>query len=1100
MRCKHTWLGIVLFALLVALALPWTGVAEEEFTEDVLPPQADLYEEELPDDWNIVTAHNYILIIDNSRSTTGRHSLGAATDPKGLRFDAARLVYNNVVSAAATGARGKIGVIVFCGTENCVSYGPLDIDDPQLEEQIGSLLNEAANANRRDDYTDIRTALQTAKGMLDGFEDETSVILLTDGVNDLTNKANPFTRPENIQANADSVALVGEMHQEGADFQIVALTTKADLSEDDPLMVFINQLAEAGGGEAQEDGSYGNVLKATQADLDSKLVQMLIKAESASEYIQTIVNYTPVDSAFLVPYEGIADVTVNLTFMPEDKAKLDRVALVAPDGAVYDLWQGGEAREQAGISITEDRSYIMLRVPNPEAGEWHMQVSGQVDASGDEARVLLNAVVRLNHSLRIIARMPATAGANELVRVTARFQRYDGENFVDLEDSGIYEQSEATLTMIAPDGTEKSGTMKWNGEQYAIGFRPKVTGQWGARVLAVNPYYREGQENIHLEVVPASTPSPEPVAEATPTPTLEPTPTPGPGETPAPTPTPTPEPTPSPTPSPSPTPKVVPIEDFTVAVSSVTTVNDENYLIPGSMPVIVAWQVEGKTDYVEGELLENGEVIQSGIQSGDSLDRAAFKEGAQYELRISAMPKNGTLVDYEPTVESVLFQAAPAVVPVENIEIHIDPQVGEGDGFIYVDGGAEQITPSWTIDGEADFAVAALMKDGAALRTVQSGEGMDPADFEINVDYELQISAMPKNGTIVKEQPVTYSQVFRVIPPAQPVEGLSVGASGVEPKDGVYALKNNQATLSWGYGSGDVDHYELTVKDPEGNVYLQDSIGGNQTEYTFTMQEEGDYRVALTAVPRYALDDENNRVTEAVVRPHIATFIEKYWYFIAGGAALLVAAIVGLVLLIQTRAPKVVGAMRVRCEELSLDAKLAFADERKGVKLASPITAHRTLAKLKGKKAYALLKNVRADMVRANNLGRVASDIGGPETQARNDAITHRPNERLIRLLYTDPATKRQDVCFVGRHDIEATAMELSDGGKTYVFEFGSPNAAPARRKEEPVEATPAEPVAETPAEPVEEVRAEFQEEVREASTEEFRDETSEESHDETQL
>ena len=53
-----------------------------------------------------VAPHNYILIIDNSRSTTGRHSLGGATDPKGLRFDAARLVYQNVASSAARKAPG----------------------------------------------------------------------------------------------------------------------------------------------------------------------------------------------------------------------------------------------------------------------------------------------------------------------------------------------------------------------------------------------------------------------------------------------------------------------------------------------------------------------------------------------------------------------------------------------------------------------------------------------------------------------------------------------------------------------------------------------------------------------------------------------------------------------------------------------------------------------------------------------------------------------------------------------------------------------------------------------------------------------------------
>ena len=240
-----------------------------------------------------VKPHNYILIIDNSGSTRGRHSLGDATDPKGLRFDAAQLVYQNVVSAAATGSRGKLGVIVFCGPKNCVSYGPLDIDDGALDDKIGKYLSAAANAKHQDAFTDIRTALQKAREMLSGFEGNTSVILLTDGVNDLTNRSNPFSRSENIKANEESARIVEEMHEEGVDFQVIALTAQENVTNADDFMVFINTLAKAAGGVPGADGEYSNVLMATQADLNSKLLQMLIKAESASESIQTIVGDTP---------------------------------------------------------------------------------------------------------------------------------------------------------------------------------------------------------------------------------------------------------------------------------------------------------------------------------------------------------------------------------------------------------------------------------------------------------------------------------------------------------------------------------------------------------------------------------------------------------------------------------------------------------------------------------------------------------------------------------------------------------------------------------------------------------------------------------------
>ena len=315
---------IALLALLLISALPMAGLSEEAMAQ-----------------------HNYILVIDNSRSTTGRHSLGEATDPMGLRFDAARLVYQNVLSS---GKDGQLGVIVFCGPKNCVSYGPMDVHDPNLDAEIGDNLNAEANKNRRDAYTDIRTALQTALSMLEGFEGQTSVILLSDGVNDLSNKSDPFNRPENIEANDQSVALVEAIHEAGADFHVIALTTRADVTADDPFMAFINRLAAAGGGEPAGDGSYDNVLVATQADVESKLLQMLIQAESASQVIQTIVGYTPVEESFTVPYTGITDVTVNITFMPEDKARLQKVALASPGGQTWTLWEGGAAQEADGAA------------------------------------------------------------------------------------------------------------------------------------------------------------------------------------------------------------------------------------------------------------------------------------------------------------------------------------------------------------------------------------------------------------------------------------------------------------------------------------------------------------------------------------------------------------------------------------------------------------------------------------------------------------------------------------------------------------------------------------------------------------------------------
>ena len=982
-----------------------------------------------------VAPHNYILIIDNSRSTTGRHSLGGATDPKGLRFDAARLVYQNVASSAAAGAKGKIGVIVFCGTDNCVSYGPLPIDDPNLDAQIGDYLNEAANEKRRDNFTDIVTALETAKAMMSGFKGDTSVILLTDGVNDLTNKSDPLSRPENIKANERSVEIAGEMREAGADVHVIALTTQEDVNKIGGMMDFIHQLAEAGGGEAMEDGALNNVLVATMDDLDSKLVQMLVKAESGSD-VQTIVQHTPVDAPFTVPYNGITDATVNITFMPEDKPLLDKVALVSADGERLTLWEDGAPREQAGITVVDERSYIMLDIPAPKAGTWNMVVTGRGEDA--DSRALINAVVRFNHNLRLSVDMASEVQANERMRAAVWFQCYDGERYVDVTDEELYRKSEATLTMISPDGKQKTAALKWNGERYTIGFTPKVAGNWRARVRVRNPYVEETTDELSFTVIASQTPEPaaEATSEATPEPTPEAAPvtdgepTPEPTVTPEPTPTPTPKPTPKPTP----TPKVAEIKSIELALSSTVTGEDgECILLQNNGAVIVAWNIDGNIDYAEAELLEDGEIIQAGIQSGDSLDRALFKEGAQYALRLNVMPKNGSKVGMDPKTETLEFTLAPKMTAVTGIELSVEPLAEANADPVRVDGNSESVTLSWTIGGASDDVTATLSEDGTKLKDVENGEAVDRELFKSDTDYTLTVSAMHKNGALYKLKPVTQSLTFRVNPKCEPVEGLSLSASDGEAEDGVVRLKGQGTELNWTYDKGVVDHFVLVVTDEAGAVVQREQLGGGQSGYQLTLTKDGDYTAALTAVPKYAPSEAVNAVASVVVRPHIPTFLEKYWMFVAAGAVLLIAALIGLVILMQVRAPKVVGRLRVTCEELGLNAVLPFADERKGVKLNSPMTAHPVIKKMKGKKAYALLSNVRLNMTRANNLGQVNASAVKPQSAD----IMHRPNERLISAVYTDPSTKQQAACYVGAHDAEPSELSINDAGHTYTFLFG---------------------------------------------------------------
>ena len=999
MMLKRTsrWFVGILIALL-AVSAAWTGLAEAAEA-----------------DGTAVKPHNYILLIDNSRSTTGAHSLGGATDPRGLRFDAAQLVYQNVVSSADMGRRGKLGVIVFCGPKNCVSYGPLEIDDPALYDKVGKYLNAAANAKRRDNYTDIRTALQTAKDMMADFEGDTSVILLSDGVNDLTNRPNPFKQPENIEANAQCAALVAEMHEQGADFQLIALTAQEDVADNDAFMVFINELAKAGGGEAGRDGEYGNVLMATQTDLNSKLVQQLIKAESASESIQTIVEYTPVDAPFTVPYRGITEAAVNVTFMPEDKALLKRVALVDPKGKRHTLWNARGPREEEGFHVTEGRSYIMLDVIDPEAGEWRLAVDSR-EASGDDSRVLINAVVRFNHNLRVKVEMADTVPLGESTRIDAWFQVYD-EVYEDLTDSDIYAQSTATLTVYTPGGNKKTVAMRQDGDRYTTHFRPKVAGDWKAEVKVRNPYVQETLDDIEFHVIaPAVTPepTPEPTSELLPEETVAPTATPRPRQTPVPTPTPSPE------------PQVVPITSLALSIEpSVTTEAGETFLTGGK--TIFVWTLEEETDSVEAVLMQ-GEKVIGKLVSGMSFDSSFFKEGVDYAFQVTAMPKNGEIMGAEPVVQTLSFRAAPAPLSEEDITLDVQPRMEDSDDAVYVDRNAGAITLSYAVNRATDSVTARLLEDGEPIaEDLQSGDTIERSRLKDGSEYTLAVSALPKDGALTGTQPTDKALAFRLYPMPAAVEGLTLEVPGGKSKNDVSKVKGNSAQLTWS-ADGNIDHYELTVTDANGNLISRENLPASSTSYTLH-KGKGDCRVELAAVPRYATSDDLS-VARTSVTVHSLSLLERFWYILVALVLLLAGGGVALFMLLKDRnAKRVTGTLRVRCDALGLNQLLTFFDDRKGVKLDQPITTHQDLAKLKGKPAYALLSNVKVNNAVTDRDGRAPGE--SPEEDSR-----HRGNARVVRLTFTHPQTKQDTVCYVGRYDVEPTVMTLTDGTQSQEFTF----------------------------------------------------------------
>jgi len=648
----------------------------------------------------------------------------------------------------------------------------------------------------------------------------------------------------------------------------------------------------------------------------------------------------------------------------------------------------------------------MLGVPSPRAGDWSVVVTSR-KASDDASRVLINAVVRFNHNLRLRVEMDDVVTAGDTAKIDAWFQTFNGETFEDLEDSDIYSQSTARLTVHTPGGNEKTVTMKREGSRYTLSFRAKAEGTWSADIQVHNPYVEAAAEDIRFEVVPPATPTPQP--------------------TPQPTATATPRPTARPTPTPTPTPEVVPIRSLDLSIEpSVTTEGGETLVGPGN--VTFSWTVEGETDSVEAVMLEGDRVL-GGMVSGVAFDSSFFQPGKTYALQVSAMPKNGELLSAEPTVATLAFRAAPQPFSEEALLLEVGPTVPDSDDAVYIDRNAEAVTLSWEVAGEADSVRAELLEDGEVLQAdLQSGDSLPRDQFRDGAEYALRVSAVPRDGELAGVEATEKTLAFRLYPLPEPVSGLTLDVTNGALKDGVARIRGNTAQLAWGQDGGRVDHYELRVTDAGGATVLSQTLAAGQASFPLSKTDKGDWEVQLLAWPRYAAGEGDCAI--AAVRVHSLSFLEKFWPFIAGGAALLAAGAVAAFLLLKDRnAKRVTGTLRVRCEALGLDKQLTFFDDRKGVKVGDPITRHPELTRLKDKRALALLGNVRLDNAMTDRDGRA------PGEDAEAEGL-HRPNVRVVRLTCTDPVTKAQTVRCVGRYDVTPATLSIGDGAGSCEFTF----------------------------------------------------------------
>ena len=931
--------------------------------------------------------HNYILIIDNSRSTTGRHSLGGATDPKGLRFDAARLLYDNVVSSAEAGLTGKLGVIVFCGPENCVRYGPMDINaDPEaLAQTVGSGLSEATNRDHRDNYTDIRTAVENARDMMASFSGPTSVILLTDGVNDLTNVSDPFSQPENIEANDQTVAVIKDIRHRGADFHIIALTAQDSVRRAEDFMAFINRMAAAGGGTAADDGSFTNVLMATQSDLNSKLLQLLIKAEGTSnDNIQTSEQRANEKWPFTVPYSGISDATVNITFMPEDKEKIDVIALIDPDGTIHTAYRDGVALTDSGISVTDERSYVMLDIPAPQPGEW------QLDVTGSE-HLTINTVVRFNHNLKIRAEMPVELHAGETGTVNVFLSRYNGDHYEDIGESGIYGLSKATLTVLSPgvDSYPEEISLKGSGDRFTGEVRVDAEGVWLAEVSVKNDYWGDRVNDLSFEVAA------KPVSEA-----------------------------------------AAQLQSALNAIGkdtdSVTFIDDNTMIAkteqdgesffwqvttdPVTNKVSVSWPGNGMDDATAELRAEGSDVpLITGIHSGDTLDLSELGVEQEYGLLITAFS--------DPDAE----KSENAPLPMQKLDLRVIPDVDDvGGAVLSVIDAAAKLAPVAANTSEEDIhkAVETVreMQESveSASQTVNIGETFDPAP---PADRGLDASVEMASPDVSPEEAMK-DAAASVKALQENIDNFAKAATdALNDKD--KGAANPAGTAAADSGAPDAQGSTIGTGKAIGARGAAVSSSTNYGEANPNVESGTAARSTESNGDDGAVQASEPETSAANGTPStIVDTLKQNWFILLFGAAGLVLLAILVLVLRGKNGEHINGRFKVECEAIGLEMLLLF-DNSKRVKVNSPLTKHPDIAKLKRGKIYDVLSHIQIGTVKADSNGMVE----GCE-------LPFIPNEKLISLSCTNPRTSQTQTVYIGRVDMVESVLNVYDAGRIFDVTF----------------------------------------------------------------
>lgn len=568
---------------------------------------------------------NYIVLLDMSGST---NSVSNPTDLEGLRFSAARLLCSTLDSD-----KTRVGLIFFGGSTHVA--GP--VERKCIGVTVTPALNDAQHGNLAPmvspSYTNIGAAMQEALNMAGTFDpgDKTTVILITDGLNDVNNT--PEIDADDQNAAELSKQCAAELFNRGVAFYAIALTAGGSNQE---FLSYINEVGLAGGGSIEPDGSISNVLEARAETLADSM--QLIYMDSTNTIGNNFQAQVPVNAEFEVPYASITEVSVTVLCATEAKSQLAAVRLCDPNGVEYEVWnpeQGCLSNEN--FAVTESVNWVGTSIKQPLSGVWNIIVPGDADA-GIYVRAYISMGVNVEINLNAAA--PETA-CNEPFTLNAAFMR-DGSVITEQK---LYDDSQSELTLISPSGMQFTVPMTTVSQGFSAKFTPTETGSWNAYALITNPIMSSRQSNVFSFNVTQPTYTPVPLAES----------------------------------------------DIIIDVNNQKPLDNPEgivYLDENANAYQIAWQIPVPTENVTISYMQDGDSQRVPIElpiQGNSvlLDASRLTRGETYTVTVSAIPQYGS----DPISKNLRIAPYPFPADMSGLYLTVNGDKADGETALSVGSG-----------------------------------------------------------------------------------------------------------------------------------------------------------------------------------------------------------------------------------------------------------------------------------------------------------------------------------------------------------------------------------------------------------------------------